>query len=197
MRYTVEMQDYLREIIPGRLSAEAAILFNDRFPDTPITASKIQAYRKNHRINCGVSTRFAKGRFPTNKGAKGVYASGSEKGWYQSGNKPHNYKPVGTLLVNTDGYKVIKIGEPNKWKLYHRMVWEEAHGDVPVGCVIVFLDGNKLNCELSNLRLVTKTQLLLMNRRKLFSPIPECTETGILIAKVLETAYDVKKKMKG
>ena len=55
-----------------------------------------------------------------------------------------------------DGYLWIKVKEvegANKknWIQKHRYVWEKHNGKVPKGYKIVFLDGNCLNCDISNL----------------------------------------------
>ena len=34
----------------------------------------------------------------------------------------------------------------------YRHVWEQANGEVPEGYVVAFRDGNRQNCDLSNLR---------------------------------------------
>jgi len=76
-----------------------------------------------------------------------------------------NY-PVGTVRIrHGDGSKgnqrcrYIKIrmdGPPHRrWITYARFVWEANHGPVPAGKVVGRLDGNMLNDDLSNLRLMT------------------------------------------
>ena len=40
----------------------------------------------------------------------------------------------------------------------HRKIWIEAKGEIPEGMEIDHIDGDKLNNDLSNLRLVTKSQ---------------------------------------
>ena len=67
-------------------------------------------------------------------------------------------------------------------------MYEKEHGSIPKGCNIVFADGNKQNLELDNLVLVTKAELLIMNRNKMFSENKEYTKTNAVIAKVIDTA---------
>ena len=54
-------------------------------------------------------------------------------------------------------------------------------------------DGNKLNCTLDNLALVTLAENAVMNNKGLRSEVPEHTETGILIAKIKIAASKRKK----
>ena len=69
--------------------------------------------------------------------------------------------------ITKDGYLEIKVAEPNKWALKHRIVYEDAYGKIPKGMNLIFADGNKLNLELDNLLLVTDNELLRMNRNNL------------------------------
>jgi hypothetical protein len=43
------------------------------------------------------------------------------------------------------------------------VIWEREHGAVPPGYKIAFRDGNKLNCELSNLELITAAEMARRN----------------------------------
>lgn len=82
----------------------------------------------------------------------------------------------------------MKIGNPGIWKHMHKIVWEETNGPVPKGHKIIFLDRNKRNFDISNLALVSNSEELIMNRNHLFSNNSECTKSGALIAKVIDTA---------
>ena len=54
------------------------------------------------------------------------------------------------------GYIEIKVEEPNKWRLKHRVVWEMAHGEIPKDNVIIFKDNDKTNTDIDNLILTEK-----------------------------------------
>lgn len=77
---------------------------------------------------------------------------------------PHNYQPIGTEVITTDGYIKVKIGHPRKWKHKHILVWEEHNGPVPESHVIKFIDGNPLNCNIENLMTITKSEHGVINR---------------------------------
>jgi hypothetical protein len=137
----------------------------------------------NHKINNGLKGCFKKGNVPHNKGRKGICASGCEKSWFKSGNIPANHRPVGSERVTRDGYIEIKIAEPNKWQLKHRFVWEKVNGKIPKGKNIRFLDGDKLNCNIENLTVVSKAENLEITRQGLQYDDAELTRTGVMIAK--------------
>jgi len=114
--------------------------------------------------NCAIGQRV-KGNIPHNKGKK---LSESDKDKYRhtffkKGNKPHNHVAVGTVLVNSLGYVVQKVAEPNKWQFVHRMVWEQLNGEIPKGYNIQFKDKNRLNVNPSNLHIVNKRENMLRN----------------------------------
>ena len=39
---------------------------------------------------------------------------------------------------------------------YHRWVWEQEHGPIPEGFRVYFLDGDRRNCRIENLELVSE-----------------------------------------
>lgn len=114
--------------------------------------------------------RYQPGHIPAQKGIpqrewmtpEGIVASTRTR--FTPGHRPANYRPVGSERVNVFGYREIKV-EDNRfgWRPLHRVVWEREHGAVPPGHRIAFRDGNKLNCELSNLELITAAEMARRN----------------------------------
>ena len=66
---------------------------------------------------------------------------------------------------------MLKVAEPNKWMRKHRHIYQNAHGEVPKGHVIVFVDGNKRNFELSNLMMISCAENATFNIRG-YSKLP-------------------------
>jgi hypothetical protein len=117
-------------------------------------------------------THIKKGSQPWNKGVTGEeYKSmlgdklkNIEVTFWKKGNKPHNtLQGDGHIRVRIDKtgrpYKYIKIADGN-WVLYHRYVWEQEHGPIAKGMIVTFIDGNSLNCDLKNLKLITMKENL-------------------------------------
>jgi hypothetical protein len=102
--------------------------------------------------------RFTKGQRSHNKGQKYVYAKGMEKSWFSAGHKPANTKPKGTISIRKDRsgtpWKYIKLADSH-WVMLHRHTYEQANGPIPAGHLITFRDKDTLNCELSNLELIS------------------------------------------
>ena len=91
----------------------------------------------------------------------------SRRTCFKKGNKPHNHRPVGSERITIDGYVKIKVAEPNKWELKARVIYENKYGKIPVEHKLIYLDGNKQNLELSNLKVVSSAEELIMNNNKL------------------------------
>ena len=145
-----------------------------------------------------IASRFKKGRVPENKGKKmspEVYARCSAT-MFKKGNKPHTYRPVGSERVNVDGYVEVKVADPNKWRLKHRVIWEEAHGPIPKGHNVQFRDGNSQNLDLGNLYLISRDDQL-RNENCLHVRYPEeVREVIYLKAKLKRHITEYNKKQK-
>ena len=119
-------------------------------------------------IEPSVANQFKPGHTPHNKG-KQISAEIYEKvlpTMFKKGNKPHNTKPNGTINVRADKsgrlYQYIKIKDC-QWELLQRYVWTQANGEIPPGSVVIFLDGNYLNCDISNLQVISRKENMARN----------------------------------
>ena len=193
MKYTDEMKQFILDNYKGRYNQELADLFNQKF-NTNITSRTIKSYKANNKLNSGLTGKFRKGQTPHNKGKKmpkEVYEKVKHT-MFAKGNVPPNHRPVGSERISKDGYIEVKVAEPNKWRLKQRVVYEETKGKIPEGCPIIFLDGNKRNFDIDNLRCITRSELLDLNCNGLNNS-NEITETGILMAR-LDRAKNKKKQ---
>jgi hypothetical protein len=116
-------------------------------------------------IRVGAKTRFKPGQVSPNKGQRmspEVYEKAKDT-MFKKGQKPHNTKPIGTEVITKDGYIKVKIANPSSWELKHRLVWKEAYGEIPKGFNIQFMDRNRLNTNLDNLYLISRSQQIDQN----------------------------------
>lgn len=161
MKYTDEMKQFIYDNYKGISTSELAEKFNIKF-GTQVSVSSMKSYMGNHKLRNGLDGRFEKGHKPHNKGMKmsnDVYEKVKHT-MFRKGHIPQNHKPVGSERVNVDGYVEVKIEEPNKWKLKQRVIWEKEKGPIPKGSSVIFLDGNRFNFDINNLRCVTRAELL-------------------------------------
>lgn len=198
IRYTQEQREFLIANNYMTPAKELAKMFNNEF-GTNITTTNIKNFRSNNHLNSGLTGRFEKGHISDNKGKKWdefMSKKGQEKSrqtTFKKNNIPHNHRPVGYERVNMDGYIEVKVEEPSTFKLKHRIVYEQLKGPIPDGYNVVFADGDKSNLESDNLILVTKSEMLVMNRKGLFKKNKDLTKTGHLIAKVIDKQNKLKR----
>lgn len=105
-----------------------------------------------------IATRFSKGNIPPNKGKKvspEVYEKMSVT-MFKKGHTPVNHREVGSERINVDGYIEIKVAEPNRWKLKHRIIWEQVNGEIPKGYNVQFKNHNPQDCRIENLYLICR-----------------------------------------
>lgn len=171
--------------------------FNNHFK-LNIKESTIKAYKNNHRLRSGYNCCFYKGQTPHNKGKKmssEIYEK-CKGTMFKKGQTPINHREIGSERITKDGYIEVKTAEPNIWELKHDIEYEKHYGKIPKGCVVTMLDKNRQNTHISNLQLITRSELLIMNERKLYSNDKELTEVGINVAKMIDSKNKAKRKIK-
>ena len=198
-KYTDDIINFLREIAPGKTYKEIVEIFNKKY-DLEMTIKKLSSLLGRKKIKTGTTGCFRKGFIPWNKGKKGYM--GANKTSFKKGNKPKNWRPVGSERINDEGYILIKVsnegGMLKRWALKHRVVWEQHHKKrIPKGSVIIFADGNKNNLSIDNLLCVTREELKVLNRCRLISSVPELTKTGLNVAKLKIKLAELRKEKKG
>lgn len=155
--WTKEEKEYLKQITPGHHYREIQELMNKKF-NSDFTLEQIKGAINRYKLNTGFNGQFKKG------------------------NTPYNYMPVGSERVNGDGYVDVKVADPNKWKGKHILIWEKYNGPVPEGHAVIFGDGNRRNFDINNLIMVSRQQLLQLNRNNLIKNDANLTRTGVVIA---------------
>ena len=107
-----------------------------------------------------IAHRFSKGHIPDNKGKRmspEVYAQ-VQRTMFKKGHRPHNHRAVGSERINVDGYIEVKVAEPNRWRVKHRIIWEQVNGAIPKGFNVQFKNHNPLDCRIENLYLISKAE---------------------------------------
>ena len=195
--YTEDEKQFLAKVVPGHSYAEIREAFIKEF-GWEISVGQIKGSIMRYGLNTGRSGQFPKGNVPLNKGKKmspEVYEK-CKGTMFKKGQTPVNRRAVGSERVTVDGYVEIKVAEPNKWKLKHRVVWEQHNGPLPRYDAIVFLDGNSLNTDISNLKHVTRKELLLMNQNHLFSDDADITNVGVNLVKLINKTNEAEGQCK-
>ena len=198
IRYTKEQKEFLIKNNYMKSSQELADLFEKEF-DIELTRAQIKSFRGNNKLNSGLTGRFEKGHKTFNKGKKwNEYMSkdGQEKSrktTFKKGNRHHNYRPVGSERITVDGFIEIKVADPNKWDLKSRVIYQEKYGKIPKGYKIIYLDGNRLNLDINNLRAVSYEEELIMNTKGYRFNNAELTNTGHILSQIESKIKKLKK----
>lgn len=203
--YPEGMYEYIRDHSWGVSSKEMAEQVNERF-GTNWTQTGMKQFRQRHGIKSGVTGWYQKGHAPGTKGKtlEEICKGDPEKlarvrsTQFKKGGRPVNELPIGAVTV-VNGYKLRKRSmngtQWERWEFLHRAVWEEHNGPIPEGYSVTFKDSDRMNCDISNLMLVSRAQSAVMTRKGYRSEDPEITEVGATLA-ALEIAVNKKKAAK-
>lgn len=132
------------------------------------------ACRLRREDSPGIEHRFQPGQAPWNKGIKFESGGRSVETRFAPGSLPHNNVPVGTERVTDDGIRQRKVRDDGpahrRWKSVHAIMWEEVHGEIPPGHLVVFRDRNPKHIELDNLELVSRAENMRRNTIHRYPP---------------------------
>ncbi|MGC5620407.1 HNH endonuclease signature motif containing protein [Enterococcus faecalis] len=146
---------------------------------------------------CG---RIKNGSEPWNKGKKGWQAGGRAKETqFKLGDRPSNtWRPIGAERTSKDGVLFRKVADTGikktDWKAVHVIAWEEEHGPLPDGYIVVFKDKNRENVAPDNLLALTRADN--MRRNSIDRYPPEYRSTALTLGwfrrklNKLETAHE-------
>ena len=137
---------FLKSDLSGRITklSELGKIYRYKKGNIPANKGKKQSeYMSQEAIDRTKATRFKKGSIPAN-----AYSNGEE-----------------TTRKNKCGREYILIKVPGKRKLIfkHRHIWEQVHGKIPKGYIVIFKDGNTMNCVIENLECISREENMSRN----------------------------------
>ncbi len=206
--YPEGMYEFVRDNSWGVSSKEMACMVNEKF-GTAFSATMMKQFRQRHGIKSGVTGWYQKGHPPGNKGKKlEEYVTDPArvaeireriKGTqFKKGDRPPNELPVGSVVVNKEGFKLIKVQmEGTLWERWHflqREVWQEHNGPIPEGMVVIFKDKNRLNCDIENLALVTKGENAALARKGYRFEDPDLTMAALNMVRLQNRAKEKRRR---
>lgn len=136
----------------------------------------------------GAATRFQAGQTPANHGLRrpgwtaGRMAETQFRKGARLGRAAILYQPIGTERLSKDGYLQRKVNDDlplqRRWRGVHVILWEAAHGPVPAGHAVCFVNHNKRDIRLDNLALVPRRELMRRNSvHNLPAPLAQTIQT--------------------
>lgn len=196
-KYTEEENEFIRKYHEGLTVKELTYLFNQKF-GTDVSVNNLTSH-KTYRLklkgakNTG---RFLKGSIPWNKGLKG-WQKVKPSNLFKKGQLPKQTRPIGDERVTEAGFVEVKVGMPRVWKLKHHVIYEKYHNEkIGRWDKVIFLDGNKRNFDISNLKKISNSEQIFLAHTKLLGNNPENNKTALLLAKLTSTVKRIEKKAK-
>lgn len=192
---------WLRAQRPLLRLPELTAAFNARFGQD-IAPHALRQACKRRGIYAQDDGRFRPEHVPHNKGNKGRMSSQvCADTWFKPGNRPHNTQPVGTVAWKGNSqrkpspalYLYTKIAEPNQWRLSHHLLWEAAHGAIPAGHIVIFMDGDPANLQLDNLACISRQVAIRLNQMG-FKDAPAAVKPSLLALAKLNSAIGAKRQ---
>lgn len=193
----------LTKLYPHHYTIEVAKVL-DRTEKSIYSQAKLQGIKKSDEFMAmemqrqadrlkvvGKQHQFHSAQVPHNKGKKmsaAVYQKSSAT-MFKKGSMPHNVKHDGYERISKDGYVEVRVAL-GKFKFKHRMLWEEHHGAIAPGTIIIFKDGNKQNICIENLQAITRKENVLRNSIMRYPP--ELRQTIKLVHKLKKVINENK-----
>ena len=189
--FTHSQVEYIAEKYQKHSPKKVAELLN-KTCNGSFSEAQIKSFVHNHGINCGRTGYFEKGQAPWNTGTKGVMKP--NKTSFKKGSVPACYRAIGSERVIKDGYREIKIDDPNKWELLHRHNWALKYGNENMPENLRFKDGDRMNCDPSNLEPVSNQEHMVLNNMG-FNQMPDEVKPVVLnIAKIDVRTQNLSKR---
>lgn len=211
VKWTDEVIQFMIDNYKGKDNIELAKMLNEKF-NLNTNNDRVGNVKANLKRRKGIDLTtcinkgcYRKGISPANKGKKWDEYMSKEaqekslKTCYKKGNIPYNHKNIGSERISKDGYIYVKVKDgclSKNYQLKHRYIYEKHNGKIPNGYNVIFLDGNRRNFDINNLKLVSKSEDLIMNNNNFFTNDKDITYTGSLIAKVIDKGNKLKNETK-
>lgn len=172
----------LRELYPSRPTEDVARAMRRSVYGVNGQAAKLGLHKKAERLEkvgfqkgstAGSEYRFKKGDTPANRGTRrpGWHAGRMKETQFKKGERSgiaaKNWRPIGTIMPDPEGYLRIKVreavhgkeatgfGNMGVWLRYNHYLWEQHKGPIPAGHIVAFKDKNRSNCVIDNLELLS------------------------------------------
>ncbi|MBO7733105.1 MAG: HNH endonuclease [Methanobrevibacter sp.] len=147
--YSKKQIDFLKKNFNNNSIRTLTLLFNKNFKQKRTEPNIAYACK----CFCGKKGRYTQERVEKMK----ISAMGNKNRWKKT-------KPIGSERLDKDGYILVKVGFPRIEKRKQFVVWEKYNKptDKKNDCII-FLDGNKQNCDIKNLFLMKRKYMGTLN----------------------------------
>jgi hypothetical protein len=135
-----------------------------------ISESTVQRIRRDYDLKKSNSGCYPKRWIPWNKGKSIDVHKNAIATQFKAGHEPvntlHDYAITLRHPHKYRGgrqYYFIRLAK-GKWEHLHRYLWKQVHGSIPKGKLIVFKNGDTLDCLMDNLEMISMAENVKRNR---------------------------------
>lgn len=117
----------------------------------------------------------------------------------QYGRKPKEQLPIGTIRNGQNEVTYIKVMDADKsyatgyqepwWMPLQKKIYQDAHGKIPDGYMVIFLDCNRKNFELDNLYAIDRKTSVRLAQNGWYSKEPQLTLAAIRLCELQEAIH--------
>lgn len=147
-KWTTEETKKLSKLYPSKSNRELAEIFGVSIYQIKSKAQRMGLLKSHDHMERSTLGQFTRGMTPWNKGLS--YMPENDATRFQKGNKPHTWRPIGTITnrsgrTNEWNIKVANTGiRSTDWRPLGEYVWMQAGFEPPTPSeVIRFKDGYK------------------------------------------------------
>lgn len=174
------------EVYKGRWYRETAELFLEKF-GIDLSNKQIQKFLNDRGLSNGMDGTFRNGHTAPMKGRH-----------FEHGGAREDVLPIGFERIRGGknrhpGYIEVKTA-PGVWRPKSFLVWEAAHGPVPDGMILIYLDGDPMNCTLENLMLISRRENCRINRTTKRTDSPELNKAIVLSSRLAFAVSDRRRE---
>lgn len=167
--FNQEQIEFIKNNVDGNRNKELAQMINEEF-GLSITPIQIKQWKTTHGI----------------KSTTNLYGWRKGKIAGKDFKNPVEYKhsqPIFSERTTKRGIVQIKVAR-GKWIDKHRYLYERANGSIPENHIIIFMNGDKSDIRLENLKCISRRELSYMNKQKYEIYDSESKESAILLSKI-------------
>ena len=201
--YPKEQQDFLRDNAPSMSRKELTDTFNLKF-STDKSVRAIKSYCNARGFNSSNDGRFKNGNRSWQTGLnaedfKSHYSEESFSKMTRNMIEANKTRKIGDTVVKSGIPHIVistdySIPFEQRIVAKRRYVWEKAHGEIPKDHMVLNLDGDPFNCDLSNLACVPTKYRPQLNKNGWLGKSKDITLTAI---KWCELKYAIKDVQEG
>lgn len=101
---------------------------------------------------------------------------------------------IGYEYIRSDGMILVKVAQPNKWEHKQRVLYKKYHNcELTSDDFIIFLNQDRNDFSKDNLVKITRRESSILSNQKMFSSNKELTKLGILTAKLMIKANEIRR----